>query len=234
MQFISCSETFTALQLLQTLNVIPPYFITIRSNEHTFVTVLALPRSLWQQLVLWQPAMLKNGNDVIFLQWVLRFGRNSVAWCRMTGQLREVVEIKTGSRIPIWWAFVFPNQKHISAINWYILTIDVDEIVGIFWLSGGKDINKYETGSSIKRLRPPSCKIDMTSYFDPEWHDNNSDEVKIVTENLTDWKQKIVSLVVQACKPGCYSCVRGCVLAGVEQLYTGNLLTVVLAYYMYS
>jgi len=25
--------------------------------------------------------------------------------------------------------------------------------------------------------------------------------------------------------PGCYSYVRGCVLAGVEQLYTGNLLT---------
>jgi len=40
---------------------------------------------------------LKNGNDVIFLQWVLWFGRNSVAWCRMTWKLWEVVEIKTGS-----------------------------------------------------------------------------------------------------------------------------------------
>ena len=53
-------------------------------------------------------AILKNGNDVIFLQWVLR---NSVAWCRMTWKLREVVEIKTGSRIPIWRTFVFQNRK---------------------------------------------------------------------------------------------------------------------------
>jgi len=37
-----------------------------------------------------------------------------------------------------------------------------------------------------------------------------------------DWSYGSVS-------PGYYSYVRGCVLAGVEQLYTGNLLTVVLA-----
>jgi len=47
-------------------------------------------------------------------------------------------------------------------------------------------------------------------------------------------KARNFSLVVQACKPGCYSYVRGCVLAGVEQLYTGNLLTVVLAHYTHS
>jgi len=52
---------------------------------------------------------------------------------------------------------------------------------------------------------------------------------KLKLKNLTDWKQEIFhwSYDVQACKPGCYSYVKGCVLAGVEQLYTGNLLTVV-------
>jgi len=39
-----------------------------------------------------------------------------------------------------------------------MLTIDVDEIsfVDWFWPSEGKDINKYETGSSIERPRLPS------------------------------------------------------------------------------
>jgi len=48
----------------------------------------------------------QSGNDVIFLRWVLRFQRNSVAWCRKTWKLREVVKIKTGSRIPLWRTFV--------------------------------------------------------------------------------------------------------------------------------
>jgi len=58
---------------------------------------------------------------------------------------------------------------------------------------------------------------------DPEWH-NNGDEVKIENENL-NWRLKArnFSLVVQACKPGIYSYVRRCILAGVEQLYTGNI-----------
>jgi len=69
-----------------------------------------------------------------------------------------------------------------------MLTIDVDEIwfIDRFWPSEGKDINKYETGSSIERPRPPSWKIDMTSYVRsscrPTWHDNNGDEFKIETE----------------------------------------------------
>ena len=69
---------------------------------------------------------------------------------------------------------------------------------------------------------------------DPEWHDNNGDEVKIKTEKTDGLKARNFSLVVQAFKPKCYSYVRGCVLAGVEQLYTGNLLTVVLAHYTQS
>ena len=57
---------------------------------------------------------------------------------------------------------------------------------------------------------------------DPEWHVNNGDEVKIETEKSEGLKARNLSLVVQAFKPGCYSYVKGCVLAGVEQLYTGN------------
>ena len=68
-----------------------------------------------------------------------------------------------------------------------MLTTDVDEIwfVDRFWSSEGKDINKYETGSSIERQRQPSRKksivVSVVS-VDPEWHDNNGDRVKIETE----------------------------------------------------
>jgi len=57
-----------------------------------------------------------------------------------------------------------------------MLTIEVDQIcfVDKFWPSEGKDINKYENGSSIERPRQPSQKIDRTS--------NNGGEVKIETE----------------------------------------------------
>jgi len=53
-------------------------------------------------------------------------------------------------------------------------------------------------------------------------------------KNLTDWKQETACWSYRRASPGCYSSVRGCILAGVEQLYTGNLLTVVLAHYMHS
>ena len=67
-------------------------------------------------------------------------------------------------------------------------TIDVNEIwfVDKFWPSVGKDINKYETGSSIERPQQPYWKIDKRHIsvvaVDPEWHDNNGAEVKIETE----------------------------------------------------
>ena len=67
----------------------------------------------------------------------------------------------------------------------------------------------------------------ISAVADSEWHVNDGDEVKIETEKFDGLKARIFSLVVQACKPGCYSYVKGCVLAGVWQLYTGNLLTVV-------
>ena len=67
----------------------------------------------WKALRGWS-AILKNGNDVIFLQWVLQLGRNSVAWCRMTWELREVVDIKTGSTIAICRTFVVESQSSIE------------------------------------------------------------------------------------------------------------------------
>ena len=35
-------------------------------------------------------------------QWLLRFRRNSVGWCRIKCRLRENGRDRTGSRIPIW------------------------------------------------------------------------------------------------------------------------------------
>jgi len=93
-------------------------------------------------------AILKNGNDVIFLQWVLGFGRNSVARCRMKCKLRKAIEIKTQFQFQYGGRLFFETRScYISATNRYMLTIDVDEIwfVDKFWPSEGKDINKYET-----------------------------------------------------------------------------------------
>ena len=76
------------------------------------------------------------------------------------------VEFQYGRRL-----FFQTRIRYISAINLYMLTTEpvteVDEIwfVDKFWPSEGKDINKYETGSSIERSRQPSQKIDRTSYF---------------------------------------------------------------------
>jgi len=49
--------------------------------------------------------------------------------------------------------FFQTRSRFISAINWYMLTIDVNEIrfVDGFWPSEGKDINNYKTVSSIER-----------------------------------------------------------------------------------
>jgi len=71
-----------------------------------------------------------------------------------------------------------------------MLTIDVDEIwfIDRFWPSEGKDINKYETGSSIERhghgrhLEKSIWRHISAVAVDPEWHDNNGDEIKIETE----------------------------------------------------
>jgi len=69
-----------------------------------------------------------------------------------------------------------------------MLRFEVDEIwfVDKFWPAEGKDINKYETRSSIE-LRGRHLEKSIGRHIsvvavDPEWHDNNGDEVKIETE----------------------------------------------------
>ena len=60
----------------------------------------------------------------------------------------------------------------------------------------------------------------ISAVADPEWHVNNGDEVKIETEKSDGLKARNFSLLIQVCKPGWYSYVKGCV-------FTGNILTVV-------
>jgi len=85
-------------------------------------------------------AILRNGYDVIFSQKMVRYGRNSVAWCRITRGLREVIEIETGSRIPICERlFFFKNGScYISAVNRdmstkFGLLIDFDLLKAVSW-----------------------------------------------------------------------------------------------------
>ena len=92
------------------------------------------------------------------------------------------VEFQYGRRL-----FFQTRSRYISAINWYMVTIEVDEIwfVDKFWPEG-KDINKYETGSSIERpgshLEKSIGRYISVVAVDPKWHDNNGDEVKMETE----------------------------------------------------
>ena len=94
-----------------------------------------------------------------------KFGRLMQNKMQITGKWSRSepeVEFQYGRRL-----FFQTRSRYISAINLYMLTTEVDEIwfVDKFWPSEGKDINKYETRSSIERPRQPSRKLDRTSYF---------------------------------------------------------------------
>jgi len=126
-----------------------------------------------------------------------KFGKLMQNQMQITGKWSRSepeVEFQYGGRL-----FFQTRSRYISAINWYrpMSTIDVDEIwfVDRFWPSEGKDINKYETGSSIERPRPPSWKKSIRRHIsavaDSEWHDNNGDEVKIETETSDGLQQEI-------------------------------------------
>ena len=98
-----------------------------------------------------------------------KFGRLVQNKMQITGKWSRSeteVEFQYGERF-----FFQTRSRYISAINWYMLTINVDEIwfVDRFWFSEGKDINKYKTGSNIERPRPPCWKIDVTSYLCSSW-----------------------------------------------------------------
>ena len=94
-----------------------------------------------------------------------KFGRLMQNKMQITGKWsrsEREVEFQYGRRL-----FFQTKSRYISAINLYMLAIEVDEIcfVDKFWPSEGQDINKYEIGSSIELPRQPSLKIDRTSYF---------------------------------------------------------------------
>jgi len=144
------------------------------------------------------------------------------------------VEFQYGGRL-----FFQTRSRCISAINWscwplmttkFGLLIDFDFLKARTSTNTKPEVVLSDRGRHLEKLI--WCHISAVA--DPEWHVNNGDEVKIETEKSDGLKGRNFSLVVQACKSGCYSYVRGCVLAGVEQLYTCNLLTAVLAHYTHS
>ena len=66
---------------------------------------------------------LENRYDVIFPRRMFRFGWKSATGCRMTRGLGEMIEIETGSRIPIWRRLYFETgSNYITAANWDIST----------------------------------------------------------------------------------------------------------------
>jgi len=97
---------------------------------------------------------LENRYDIILPRWVVRFGRNSAAWCSpITAKWlrsKPEVEFQYGGRL-----FFQTGSSNISAVNW---SVDKIWFAGRFWPSESSDINKYETGNSIERPRLPSWK----------------------------------------------------------------------------
>ena len=66
----------------------------------------------------------------------------------MNADYGEMVEIETGSRIPIWRTFVFRNRKYLY-LSRQLRYLDEIWFADRLSHSEGSDINKYETGSSI-------------------------------------------------------------------------------------
>jgi len=95
-----------------------------------------------------------------------RLMQNKMQIMEKWSRLEPEIGFQYGGRL-----FFQTRSRYFSAINWYMLTIDVDEIwfVDRSGPSDGKYIKKYETGSSIERPRPLSWKIDMMSYFRISW-----------------------------------------------------------------
>jgi len=134
--------------------------------------------------------------------------------------------------------FCQTTSRYISAVNWrwqlmstkFGLLIDFDLLKARTSTNTKPEVVLSDRGRHYEK----SIWCHISAVADPEWHDSNGDEVKIETEKSDGLEARNFSLVVEACKPGRYSYVRGCILAGVEQLYTANLITVVLAHYTHS
>ena len=126
--------------------------------------------------------------------------------------------------------FFQTRSRYISAINWYMSTIDVDEIN--FGLLIDFDLLKARTSTNTKpevvlcarsRHLEKSIWRDIFAVDDPEWHDSNGDEVKIETEKSDGLKAINFSLVVRACKSQMlFLCNR----LRFGRSWTSNLLTV--------
>ena len=67
---------------------------------------------------------IENKHDVIFLPWAVtavRVGYNFADWCRHVDCV-DMVEIETGSRIPIWRTF--------GRIQWHVISKSRDTLHG--------------------------------------------------------------------------------------------------------
>jgi len=114
-------------------------------------------------------AMLQYRYDVILPPWVVRFERNSTAWYRIARRLR-----RSGRDRNRKWYFnmadvCFSKPEVTLSQPWLLIYVDKIWFSGRFWPFERSDINKCETGHSIERPRPPSWKIDMTSYYRRAW-----------------------------------------------------------------
>jgi len=85
-----------------------------------------------------------------------------------------MVEIKTGSRIPIWWTFIFPNHKSLYLRHKLIY---VDYWCGrnlVCWRQGHQQNTKPGVVLRYRgRHLEESIWRHISAVADPEWHDNN-------------------------------------------------------------
>jgi len=97
--------------------------------------------------------------------------------------------------------FFQTRSSYISAINWYMSTK--------FGLLIDFDLLKARTSTNTKpevvlsgrsRHLEKSIWRHISAVADPEWHNNNGNEVKIETEKSDGLKARHCSLVVRACK----------------------------------
>ena len=116
-------------------------------------------------------AILRNGYDVIFSQWLIRFGRNLAAWCSKNIQItsnwsisKPEVEFQYGGRLHFE-----TESSYISAANGAILTkfgtlIDFDLLKAVTSTNTKPELVFSVRGRHLDKAI--WCwEMDMTSYF---------------------------------------------------------------------
>ena len=115
-----------------------------------------------------------------------------------------MVEIGTRSRIPNWLTFVFLNQKSLRKIGicWPLMSTKFGLLIDFGHLKANTSTNMIPEVVLSDRGRHLEKSIwhHISAVADPEWYDNNGDEVKIETEKSDGLKARNFWLVVQACK----------------------------------